>query len=54
VAIGSEEQLIYRYDEGGGAQAWIAAEHLIPAGNDWQRAARVPAPNTTDVLGATG
>ena len=50
VTMSGEEQLMYRYDAGGGAQAWVAASHIVPAGNEWRTAIWDPALNTISAL----
>ncbi|WP_165938498.1 DEAD/DEAH box helicase [Parafrankia sp. BMG5.11] len=50
LAIGGGEQLMYRYEDLSGSQAWVAHDQVEPIGNDWQRAIWNPINNHIEPL----
>jgi DEAD/DEAH box helicase domain-containing protein len=50
LVAGDEEKLMYRYDAGGGAQGWVADDHVTPSGNNWRRATWDPITNAIELL----
>jgi DEAD/DEAH box helicase domain-containing protein len=50
LAIGNSEQLMYRYEDAPGVQAWVAHDQVEAVGNDWQRAIWDPATNHLEPL----
>ena len=50
LTIGGGEQLMYRYEDPTGAQAWVAHDQVEPVGNDWRRALWNPLNNHIEPL----
>lgn len=52
LVIGGQETLMYRYDAGDGVDGWTADEHLVPAGDSWQKVVWNPQTNEMITLEA--